>query len=53
MKILQVAFLLLFNYLDSLPKLYSNFALAAWRQQLWDGNCVGTLETAALGRQLC
>ena len=29
MKILQVAFLLLFNYLDSLPKLYFEFVLAA------------------------
>ena len=27
MKILQVAFLLLFNYLDSLPKLYHGFSL--------------------------
>ena len=27
MKILQVAFLLLFNYLDSLPKLYITFDL--------------------------
>ena len=27
MKILQVAFLLLFNYLDSLPKLYLPFKL--------------------------
>ena len=31
MKILQVAFLLLFNYLDSLPKLYS--LISPWVQQ--------------------